>query len=270
MRPATKTSYVLILYFLFAVLVYFLESRNTFNFLHIASQKIFESPRESLFRTKISLSEFISFSFFKSRENEINTLGGKVGLLESEIASLKTVEEQNTQMRKLLDTALPLRWKFSPARVISGDSDTLILSGEVNPSVGQTVLHSNEVNNSLAGIYVGRVEKVVGQEVQVDIATHTSSKIPVIVRDGTTKGKHASGILLGRGGKLLLDQVLVGETLKEGDLVLTNGEAGYPNELLVGFVSKVVNSHNSAVQQAEVRSAIDAKKLDYVFYLVKY
>ncbi|HZJ18567.1 MAG TPA: rod shape-determining protein MreC, partial [Patescibacteria group bacterium] len=71
-----------------------------------------------------------------------------------------------------------------------------------------------------------------------------------------------------------LDNVLLSENLKKGDIILTKGdidqeENGYPPDLIIGKIISVDKSPSALFQKADVVSLVDLSKLTTVFIIVK-
>ena len=255
-----------IVYLLLAVLLYFLDSRGTLGSVHSATQALTTPVRSFLFNTKQNiLSPLSVFSDSSKQEQRVKELEEKNASLSAQLAKLTGLQEENEKMRRLLGTDLPPSWQFATARVVTVTADTLVLTSDHAPQDDTSVITTKE-----SGIFVGRVQEVKGKEVQILLPSHSSSKIPVIVRDSESGLRQASGIGVGRGGRAVLEQVLTSEQIKEGDLILTSGEGGVPEELLLGYVAEVSRVEGAAWQQAEIKSAVDLDDLDFVFFVTKF
>jgi len=271
MRTNSSKTYLLVLYFFIAGTFLFLDSRQLLDFIHSAGRKISDPVRNQLTETKKNFKSFFAWGETKNLEEKIVKLNAEKAELLSRLANYKAVEDENKQMRRLLDSGLPQNWKFTPAQVISRVGDTIFLVSDTDPSVGTVVITAPNIGQyGRAGVYVGKTVGKVGNQIKTILITDINSKIPVIVRDKNTLDQHASGILEGRGGRVILEQVLSRETINKGDLVLTSGEANFPGELLLGSITKVLTSSNSALQQAEVITAIDLSDLTHVFFITKF
>lgn len=265
-----KNSYILVLFFV-SVLLLLLEKVRYLEVVHTASQSVFSPPRASMMRASNTLGETISFSKARGIQDELESLRQENTLLNSLAAKYKALEEENAEFRKLLAADLPLNWGFAPGQTVSVIGDTLYVSIEASVKADTSVIYTFPEGQVLqTGVLVGKTKSVRGQEVEVILPTHTESKIPVIVRDAKTRDRRASGILLGRGGYALLDQVLTSESLAKDDIVLTTSEVGLPPELVIGFIDQVLENREAAAKQAEVRMALNPRELEYVFFVTKY
>ncbi len=276
MKSSAK-NYLTSFYFIFSFLLVFLESQNLLGFIHKVSQITTIPIRSILYQARVNVLSPLSFNTIKEEIKQINTLKSKNADLESQILGLQSLKEENIQMRRLLDTGLPATWKFSPARVVTVYGDSVYLLSDTIPEVGTPVIISLDIENKiseqsvgLTGVYVGRVQNIVGNQIKVDLATNTVSKIPVITRSVVTRERQATGILKGRTGKVVLEQVLATENLQEGDLITTSGDAGFPPDLLVGYVGKVLGNGSSTLKQSEVKLAFQPSIILYAFLISKY
>lgn len=254
---------------------YFLEDEGAFNGLHGLAQNVTRPARESLYRMRQGLTlstEF--FTEYKRVNQKVVYLEERVAALSSGFAEMGSLREENKKMKSLLGTNLPPSWKFETTRVISrtGDEITLLSSGGYVPEIGMpvVVVEKEEPQIRDRGVFIGKVEKVAGVEIVALVPTHRLSKIGVLVRNKDTGERRASGIVTGKGGDALLDQVLAGEELAEGDLIVTSGEGKLPSDLLLGYVGKISQNESSPWKQAEVKLALQPDELNYVFFISKY
>ena len=74
---------------------------------------------------------------------------------------------------------------------------------------------------------------------------------------------------------MILDNVLLTENLKNGDLVLTKGDVNLNGEgflpgLIVGKIISVEKSPSALFQKAQVEGLVDVTKLSTVFVITGY
>lgn len=268
-RPAQKSIYLLVFYFVISSLFLFLDSRGSLGGLHIVGQRVTTPLEERLYGGKTEvLGRFGGLGRLGKEEKNTQYLEERIAFLEGQIGQMGALREENERMRYLLGAGLSANWRFEPLRVFSIYADLVNVGGigEIGGMRGKIVI----ATEGKGGIYVGRVEKVVGQQAEVFLPTKDGEKIPVRVRNRDTGEVRASGILVGRGEDMIIDQVLTGEVLEEGDLVLTAGdERGVPPELLIGYVARILPV-TGAFQQAEMTQAIDYRKLQVIFVVTKF
>lgn len=240
-------------------------SKTTNNLLQDGLGKLISPVTSSLYSIRANGFGVFSASLNKKNE-EVISLKEKNENLEASILKYKSIEEENLQMRRLLGTNLPASWKFSIAKVTQKTADTISIISESQIYEGETVILPKEdlgdSTISQSGVYVGKVERV-GQPAQVLLPTSTSSRISVSVYKQDNYSTTATGILVGRGSRVLLDQILTSETLNVGDWVVTQ------DNLLVGKIEKVIESTNGTFKQADVLPIVDATKLSRVFIVTK-
>lgn len=271
MRVAQKDLYWPLWYLFVSLSLFFLDSKALFVPLHGIAQTVTTPARSWLYQTRINLLAPLS-GFNASIQTTQKLVEQELvnAQLLSQISHLRAVEEENDQMRRLLGADLPPEWKFEPGRVVGATGDFLTAVSDGAVEKGTPVIVSQEVKGASAGIFVGKTQNFIGREGKIIMPTNAGSKVPVIVRDAGTRDRQASGIVMGKGGRMLIDQVLSSESLKEGDLVLTSGEGGLPPELLIGYVGQVYSIPGAAWRQADVRSPVDISKIEYVFFVTRY
>lgn len=262
----------LILYLLFSIFILIADKpaspaggRGFLAGLHQAVQG-FTIPVESrLFALRRTfISPFSSFFSTGDKDKRIQELEKENALLLGQLSQMQALKEENEKARYLLGASLPASWHFEPARVVSNFADRIYLTADFEPKQGTPVITSQEKS----GVLIGQVESVLGEKIEVVLSTSDLFKTTVLVRDKETGARRAAGILVGRAGRLRLEQVLTSETVKEGDMVVTSG-ANLPPELLVGYVTKVLET-KGAFREAEVEYPLDLTRLDYVFLVTKW
>ena len=269
-----STFAVFVIFLLLSFLTIYLENKGVFSGLHKFVGSTIRPVRESLFRTRMSL--LLPFEFLREykRINErIVGLENNLADASTKLGELGSLREENKRMKSLLGTNLPPAWKFETSRVIGVRNDEIhLLSPSFKPKVSTPIIipEKDEPQIGDKGVFVAKVERVVGEEIVGILPTHTLSKIGALVRSKDTGERRASGILIGKGGEAILDQVLSGDNIEEGDLIVTNGEGNLPADLLLGYVGKVFQNESSPWKQSEVKPVIQSDKLDYAFLLSKF
>ena len=174
----------------------------------------------------------------------------KITDLEAQISALK---KENADMRRLLGAPLPSNWQFLPAKVIGEEDGILLLDKGRSDglTIGQVAVFEN--------IFVGRIVSLGEQICRLETLESKNLKIQATVKNPAFEGATARGILSNSSGKLILDQVLLDESLLEGDLVLTG-------DLLIGKVKNV--SKTSLFQKAEVEPLISYSEQENVFLVI--
>lgn len=275
MQIGTRSFNLFIICTFFSLVLIFLESKNYLNLLHEGVQKITTPSKASLYTARTSLTfPFQSIMNIMDREKRIQALEYENSELQSRLVQDKALEEENISMRKLLQTEISPSWKFAPARVIQVFGDNLyVLSENDYPEDTPAVITQDVTQGTAAksaGVYVGRVKDKKGSELNIMLASAAESKIPVIVRKRSTLEKVASGIVVGKGGSAILEQVLASENIETSDLILTSGGSGFPAELLIGEITRVYKAEGNAWRQGDVKLAPIFENVNHIFLITKF
>ena len=185
----------------------------------------------------------------------------------------KKLKDQNKALLDQFQIAYPKSLNLIPASVIGAPGfipgvsvpEKLTLDKGESSGVkkGDTVI----INNNL----IGRIEKTSNSSSSTLFTSDSSSIFAVKVGID----KNILGTIKGQGaGEMILDNVLLSENLKKGDIILTKGdidqeENGYPPDLIIGKIISVDKSPSALFQKADVVSLVDLSKLTTVFIIVK-
>ena len=91
----------------------------------------------------------------------------------------------------------------------------------------------------------------------------------------TTTGSNALGISKGQGqGNILLDNVVLSDTLHTGDLVVTKGsadsdESGIPPGLVIGKITSIDKKASSLFQTAKIQPQVDVTRITTLFIVLR-
>lgn len=212
--------------------------------------------------------------------NSLTSLGSS-----SEIKSLK---EQNLVLtQKLIDQSKILQDNKAlndQFQTQSQKSSNLLAADVIGApgfipgiSVPETLIinrgESDGVKVGDASIYqnnlIGKVIKTSSNLAVIMLITNSESSFTV-----KTLNTQSQGVANGQGGgALILNNVVLSDTLQKQDTVLTKGDvnengAGYPPDLVVGKITAISKNPSELFQRAEVRSLLDFAKLSKVFIIV--
>jgi|SRR5581483_2506284 len=166
----------------------------------------------------------------------------------------KTENSQNTNLLPAEIVGMP---RFVPGVTLP---DQIVLgrgSGD-SVKVGQAVIFKN--------IFLG---KIVAVSKSRSLATLVSDKSSTFT--ASTLETSALGVVRGTGdGEMILDNVLLSDTLKISDLVKTKGDLdnfgiGIPPDLLVGKIVSIDKKASNLFQSAKIKSLLDITRLSTVF-----
>ena len=93
------------------------------------------------------------------------------------------------------------------------------------------------------------------------LPTDPDSKIPV-----KTAKTGAKGLLIGQfESGMLLDKVVQQDELLISDTVITSGEGGFADGIVIGSIANINKKETELFQTAEVKSLLGLSRLEYVF-----
>ncbi|MCL6096303.1 MAG: rod shape-determining protein MreC [Patescibacteria group bacterium] len=192
--------------------------------------------------------------------------------LTSMLSDQKKLKDDNAALSDQFKTVFPNSNALLPANIVGAPKfipgisapETFIINRGTSDgvTVGKTVVYKNNL--------IGKVTKASDFLSEITLITNSSSSFTA-----RTSSTQALGVIKGQGeGQMILDNVLLSDSLKLSDLVLTNGDvslngSGYPPDLVVGKIVSVDKKASSLFQRAEVSSFIDFSKITTVFILVR-
>lgn len=192
------------------------------------------------------------------KENE--DLRAKVGDLTSQLAKREEDARLNDALRTQLNFAQSNNYKLVGADIISQDPTNYRQYLTINKGTAAGIQKGQVVVTQ--GQLVGRITETTPTTAKVYLITDFNSAVPVI--DQQTR---ATGLVRGqRGFGLTLAEVPQTDQLKEGDTLITSGFGGeYPKGLVLGTLGSVHQRASDVYQSADIRPAIEFRKLEVVF-----
>ena len=114
---------------------------------------------------------------------------------------------------------------------------------------------------------VGRVTAVGPNSAQVLMLIDPASVVNVLIQNS-----RATGVVRGNiDGTLLMDRIPQNEVVNPGDIVLTSGLGGnFPNKLVVGQVTEVIQRDQDMFQTARIRPTVDFGKLETMLIVTSF
>lgn len=183
----------------------------------------------------------------------------------SRVSSFEKLKRENAALSDQFQTSSPSSSRLLPVQIIGAPSfvpgvsapNVFILDKGLrhNVRVGNTVV----VGNNL----IGEVTQVSANLSKVNLVNNSSLSFTARTENG------AVGIIKG-GGVLTLDNVLLSENIRVGELVLTKGDVdqegiGTPQDLIVGKIKSVEKNPSDLFQKAKIESLVNFAKLSTVF-----
>ena len=155
---------------------------------------------------------------------------------------IERLEQNNTKLRALLNSAKEPRLKFVSGRIISGNPG--LFGQHMLVNVGRR----NGINAGFAVInadgFIGRTFETAGRTSRILLITDKSSRIPIKI------GKQGvRGVATGTGSSTpKIDFLPHNSSIYEGDLVFTSGHGGdLPKGLRIGVVKKIGKQYHIAL-----------------------
>jgi rod shape-determining protein MreC len=187
-------------------------------------------------------------------------------VLRAEAQQARRAAERGARYEKLLGLRAETPSETLAARVIARETSPFFRVVRVRLDRGGKDVQPGMVVIAAEGV-VGRIERVYGEYSDVLLAVDPKSAIDVRVIPAGARGIARGLGSDGFGCKL--EEVLLEETVKPGDRVVTSGEAGaFPRDLDVGRVTRVTRPPVGMYQQVEIRPAVDFARLDEVLVVL--
>jgi rod shape-determining protein MreC len=207
-----------------------------------------------------------------SEPSELQRVKDENAELQSQLAANREQEKEIQALRDQFATTTPTSSDLLPARVIGLKAfiPGVSLPEQIIIDKGsKDGLHTNDAliyKNNLVG--------------QVAIANDHVSLVDLSFKKGfsvtaSTSQTSALGISKGQGqGSILLDNVVLSDTLKKDDLVVTKGstesdESGIPPGLVIGMITSIDKKASSLFQTAHVQPLVDITHATTLFVVLK-
>ena len=247
----------------------------------VLSAIIFGLSKTNIFFTPASIvssifspiqSNFWHFTIGIKSYNKSNLKDENLNLT-NKIKDYQKLKEQNKSLLDQFQTINPKSSTLLPAEVVGAPSFIPGLSYPEN-----LIINKGSKDNLKTGFAVVFKDNLIGK---IGIVTPNLSQVILITNNEssftavTGIDKNVLGVLKGEsGGEMVLDNVLLSENLKNGDLVLTSGNVnldkiGFPPDLIVGKIISVEKSPSALFQKAQVEGLVDVTKLSTVFVIVE-
>lgn len=194
-----------------------------------------------------------------SRENQ--DLRHQIAILEQDEARMPLYRRENKSLTRALHFSdLNPSLDLQVARVIGRGTPGLSASVTIDAGAGEGVRMENPVLDA-NGFVIGKVTQVSQAESTVGLLTAGDINIPAM--DSRT---NAQGLVdTPAGGSPRLDDVVAGQKLHVGDLVVTSGLGNeFPLGSLIGQIVQVRGGNVQPFQVAPIRTAADLNNLEYV------
>lgn len=196
-----------------------------------------------------------------------NRLVYKSSRLQAKLSQLSSIEAENRRLRRLLGLRDRVGSESVSARVISKDTTEYFRVARVTLDTAAPGIRPNMPVLSPEGV-VGKVLRVAGESVQVQLAVDSGFGADVVVE--RTK---ARGFIRGGGDNerylVRVEYVQSTDTISEGDILVTSGfGCRFPKGLPVARVTKVVKRDFGMYQSVEAEPVVDFSRLEEVLIVM--
>jgi rod shape-determining protein MreC len=194
------------------------------------------------------------------------TLRNENNRLRAELLEAKRGAAESVRYQHLLGLRNAVTAETLVARVIAIDVSPYFRVARIQIDQGESLVQRGMPIITPEGV-VGRINRTSGETSDIMLSVDPRSAIDVVLP--RTGGR---GILKGKPGengyRCSIEYLMQGEQAKEGDLVVTSGLGGFPRDLPVGKVSKLVKNAAGLTQDIEVTPDVDFARLSEVLVVV--
>jgi rod shape-determining protein MreC len=186
--------------------------------------------------------------------------------LRAELFEAKRAAAESLRYQRMLGLRDAVSAETLVARVVAIDASPYFRVARIQLDRGEGMVKRGMPVLTPEGV-VGRVNRVAGDSSDILLSVDPRSAIDVIIP--RTGGR---GILKGKPGengyRAAVEYLMHGEQAKQGDVVVTTGLGGFPRDVPVGKVSRVVKSPAGLYQEVEVTPDVDFARLSEVLVVV--
>lgn len=217
-------------------------------------------------------SVFSVYAASKDSKSELERLKDENAELTAKLAEFQAQQKDMQALRDQFQTSDPVSTMLLPTRIVGLKA---FLPGISLPE--QVVIDKGSkdgVKTNDAIVYknnlVGKVRIANEHLSLVDLASGKGFSVTA-----TTTGTNALGISKGQGqSAILLDNVVLSDSLHESDLVVTKGstdsdESGIPPNLVIGKIISVDKKASNLFQTAKVQPLIDITRISTLFIVLR-
>ena len=183
--------------------------------------------------------------------------------------NMVSIEAENRQLRELLGYKDANRSQTTiAARVIArnfGDlRDSIYIDAGADKGIKRDMA---VVNNGLVGV----VDEVYSGYARVLLITSPRCRVGARVLRLDSRAIGVTGGTNSTDGKLRMDHVYRGASIREGDTIITSGISGnHPENILIGVVTSVHLDELGILQQAEVMPSADVADIEHVLVVTAF
>jgi rod shape-determining protein MreC len=197
-------------------------------------------------------------------ENE--SLRNQNGRLRAELLEAKRGAAESVRFQHLLGLRNAVTAETLVARVIAIDVSPYFRVARVRLDRGESMVQRGMPVITPEGV-VGRINRTAGETSDILLSVDPRSALDVVLP--RTGGR---GILKGKPGengyRCAIEYLMQGEQAREGDVAVTSGLGGFPRDLPVGRITKIVKNTAGLTQDIEITPDVDFARLSEVLVVV--
>jgi rod shape-determining protein MreC len=213
------------------------------------------------------LEENQNLQLLQARNAELEALNNKLMV---DNVRLREMERENELLRQLLNyTRSNLQFSYQTTTVIGRsigvDPTNLLYFVYVNVGARDGIAENMPVITDRG--LVGRVTAVGPNLAQVLMLIDPASAVNALIQNSRVTGLVRGNI----DGTLIMERIPQDAKVNPGDIVLTSGLGGnFPDKLVIGQVTEVVNRDQDMFQTARIRPTVDFGKLETMLIITSF
>lgn len=256
---------IILLVIVFAAILVFIENKGFLANGIEATNKV-TTPISIFFsgisnKTSGTVSGFFALSKLQKENAELKD---SVNKLQAEVAQLLEAKKENEKLRADLKFVTGGDFSYESAQVVSYDPSNI--RGMITINKGKRSGLANGMAVISEGFLVGRISNTTEETANVQLITDPSSGIPVTLQQSNTNGIAKGQI----GYGISMEKIPQGESIKEGDTVITSGLGGeIPRGLILGVVTRVTKQENSLFATADIKPKAQLSNLSRIIVIKK-
>jgi rod shape-determining protein MreC len=186
--------------------------------------------------------------------------------LRAELLEARRGAAESVRFQHLLGLRNAVAAETLVARVIAIDVSPYFRVARIQLDRGENLVQRGMPIITPEGV-VGRINRVSGETSDIMLSVDPRSAIDIVLP--RTGGR---GILKGKPGengyRCAIEYLMQGDQAKEGDVAMTSGLGGFPRDLPVGRISKLVKNSAGLTQEIEITPDVDFARLSEVLVVV--
>jgi rod shape-determining protein MreC len=242
-------------FLLLSCIIFFNPSFPLFSFVSGVFQSLYQTPKVVVYQVYASTD---------AESSEVQKLKKENEELKKKLIQFNEIKRENDALRSQFNTENRAQDNLIPVRVVGSRGSlnvpTVLIIDHGRKSgikTGATVV----LENNLVGV-IGAVGE---QYAEVKLVNN-----PGFTTIGLTNEKNSRGIVKGANDFMVLDRVVITDSLKNGDLVITRGNVqtdgtGIKPDLIIGKITDVNKNESDPFQTARIDSQLPLGKLTHVF-----